>query len=134
MLSPLMGHVSSQFHVVFHNEFTTVNNIHLPGQMTKPRHWKELAKVSNNSYINEKHGIKHLWPTFDPKELFVNYYDNKTTHPPPAEDPSEFQKSVAIAELIATVSPSEGAASEASEGAHPVPPKVLQSIHTRLLQ
>jgi hypothetical protein len=36
VLNLMTGHVSAQFHVVFDHDFSTIDDIRLPGQMTEP--------------------------------------------------------------------------------------------------
>jgi hypothetical protein len=139
MLNPMTGrHVSAQFHILFNDDFSTIDDIHLPGQMTKPSQWKDLCNASNDSFVKEKKTIDNMWPTFDPKELFVDYYE-------PTVDSSDAPAAhrVMFDDQIATVAPSKGATMETSEGAVPTPsdravfhppkmlPEILQPIQTR---
>jgi hypothetical protein len=106
--------------------------------MTKPSQWKDLCNASNDSFVKKKQTIDNMWPTFDPKELFVDYnkpsaYTSKATS----------AKQVTFADTIATVTPSEGATVEAPEGEDDtpskgavfqtpaMPPEILQPIYTR---
>jgi hypothetical protein len=75
VLNPMTGQFLAQFHVVFDDNFSTIDDICLPGQMTKPSKWKELCTSSINSIIDEEQCIDNLWLTFDPKELFEDYDD-----------------------------------------------------------
>jgi hypothetical protein len=128
VLNPMTGHVSSQFHVVFDDDFSTIDDIRLPGEMTEPGKWKELCHASCDSFIDEKHEIEHLWPTLDPKDLFEDFYeespDDSETHVP----------KVKFAEPIATYEDTSKV-SETSEGVStvvpPKPPEILERIHTR---
>jgi hypothetical protein len=101
VLNPMTGHALAQFH----DNFSTINNICLPGQMTKRNQWKELCNASNKSFVKEKQTIDNLWPTFDPKELFVDYYNA----PAAADNDAPPACRVSFADPFATaIAPSEG--------------------------
>jgi hypothetical protein len=124
----------TQFHVVFDGDFSVINGICLHCNMTDPGQWKDLCHASNDSFIEEWHKIKNLWPTFDPKELFDNLYDSETAI---ADSGSESRK-VTFATPIATYKAPEGAETVPSEGvSQPTPsqtPETLEPIHTCQLQ
>jgi hypothetical protein len=67
ILNLMTGHVSAQFQVSFYDNFSTIDNICLPSQMTEPRHWKELCTSSVNSIIDEEQCIDNLSPDIQPK-------------------------------------------------------------------
>jgi hypothetical protein len=104
---------------------------------------KELCTSSVNSIIDEEQCIDNLWPTFNPKELFEDYYDGPVNSPSEKQD-TNTERRVNFADPIANVAAAKGAASEAaepsegvdpiiSEGAAsltpPMLPKILQPIH-----
>lgn len=126
----MMGHVSTQFHVVFDDDFSTIDDIRLPGEMTGPGQWKDLCHASNDSCIEERHEIENLRPTFDPKDIFDGFYE-----PTAMADVGSTTTKVTFATPIATYKALEGAETEPSEGVSLLipaqPPKILEPIHTR---
>jgi hypothetical protein len=99
----MTGHVLSQLHCVFDDAFLTIDNIFLPGQMTETSHWKDLCHSSTNYHINERHNIGSLCPTFNPKDLFNNYYQSS-----PAMS-SKNSAVVTFADPVAIIASLEGA-------------------------
>jgi hypothetical protein len=91
---------------MFYDDFSTIDNTRLPSQMTKPRNWKELCTSSANSIINEEQCIDNLWPTFDPKVMFEDYY--KGIVDLPTNENSE--RRVTFMDPIATIAAAERAA------------------------
>jgi hypothetical protein len=56
----MTGHISAQFHIIFDDNFSTIDDICLPSQMTKPSHWKELCASPVNSIMDEEQRIDDL--------------------------------------------------------------------------
>jgi hypothetical protein len=108
--------------------------------MTEPNHWEDLCQSSTDSHIEEQHKIDSLWPTFEPKDLFQDYYQSS-----PAKSTKKNSPSVSFADPVATIVFSEGAILAKSEGANQIvakeespappsmPPEILQPIHTQNL-
>jgi hypothetical protein len=74
MLNPMTGHVSAQLHCVFDDDFATIDNIHLPRQMTEPSHWKEMCQVSTDSHIDKRPNIDSIWPMFESNQSSPGQY------------------------------------------------------------
>jgi hypothetical protein len=48
------GHVSPQYHVVFDDDFTTVESLRLPGHSVDPATWKQLCETSYESFADSE--------------------------------------------------------------------------------
>jgi hypothetical protein len=70
VLNPTTLHVSPQFHVVFDDEFTTVQHLR---DGTIPTHWKELIEKSSESSTDEDFDLAAVWSShhfqINPDEL-----------------------------------------------------------------
>jgi hypothetical protein len=103
VLNPQIGHVSAQFHVAYDKKFTTIDDICLPGHMTKPGNWKTLCEDSTDLHIEQRQNIDSLWHTFNFEEVL------KVKEPTELPAPLEDTPSITFADPVATVTAPEGA-------------------------
>ena len=58
VLNPKTGHVSPQYHVVFNNNFTTVQHMR---DGTLPPSWQDMCQRSSESATNEAFDLVDIW-------------------------------------------------------------------------